>query len=54
MTDLTPVSGVAIADQQNPIIAGPHCPVLLHDFYMVEKLRQPVNLFRRLSDNGRH
>jgi catalase len=39
MTDLTTASGIPVADNQNSITAGPRGPVLLQDFYLIEKLQ---------------
>jgi catalase len=35
---LTTSSGIAVSDNQNSITAGPHGPVLMQDFHLLEKL----------------
>jgi catalase len=37
-TLLTTASGIPVADNQNSLTAGPRGPVLLEDFYLIEKL----------------
>jgi catalase len=36
---LTTASGIAVADNQNSLTAGPRGPVLLQDFHLIEKLQ---------------
>ncbi len=41
---LRTTAGAAIADNQNAIIAGPHGPVLLQDYQLLEKLAHECDL----------
>lgn len=36
---LTTNAGIAVADNQNSLTAGPHGPVLMQDFHLIEKLQ---------------
>jgi len=36
---LTTASGIPISDNQNSVTTGPHGPVLLQDFHLIEKLQ---------------
>jgi catalase len=36
---LTTASGIAVEDNQNSLSAGPHGPLLLQDFHLIEKLQ---------------
>jgi catalase len=38
-TGLTTASGIAVADNQNSVSAGPRGPLLLQDFHLIEKLQ---------------
>src|SRR4051794_5094905 len=36
---ITTASGIPVADNQNSLSAGPHGPLLLQDFHLIEKLQ---------------
>src|SRR3977135_4115504 len=49
---LTTASGIPVADNQNSLTAGPRGPVLMQDFYLLEKLAHQNR--ERIPERGQH
>jgi catalase len=49
---LTTDSGMPVADNQNSLTAGPRGPVLMQDFYLLEKLARQNR--ERIPERGQH
>src|SRR3979490_2541978 len=49
---ITTTSGMPIADNQNSLTAGPRGPVLMQDFYLLEKLAHQNR--ERIPERGQH
>src|ERR1700756_2061962 len=49
---LTTTSGMPVADNQNSITAGPRGPLLMEDFYLLEKLAHQNR--ERIPERGQH
>src|SRR5258708_34706578 len=49
---LTTITCMPVSDNQNSITAGPHGPVLMQDFFLVEKLAHQNR--ERIPERGQH
>src|SRR3981189_258435 len=48
----TTIPGMPVSDNQNSITAGPHGPVLMQDFFLLEKLAHQNR--ERIPERGQH